>query len=161
MAQINLNDSNDINGINGINSNLNSNSKLNNSSSKPSQPLQYSNINISHILTGCKDQGAKQYQEDSLCTFYSPDLTVLVAAVFDGHGGLNGQVASQIVSNLTEKYFKENWQKCKIWNDQQWTKEMEIFFDELHNSVRKEFIEVIILFIYSFIHSFIIHYNYK
>eukprot|EP01084_Bolivina_argentea_P066646 121505_1 len=43
-----------------------------------------SQIDISMIITGCKDQGAKQYQEDSFCTFASPDLTFLVAGVFDG-----------------------------------------------------------------------------
>eukprot|EP01084_Bolivina_argentea_P222716 376927_1 len=114
----------------------------NTSSSKNKLLSEYSSLNISQILTGCKDQGAKQYQEDSFCTFYSPDLTVMVAAVFDGHGGLNGQVASQIISKMTEQYFEQNWQKCKGWNNDQWTKQMELFFVKLHNTVRAEFVQL-------------------
>lgn len=122
-----------------------------------------SNIDISQIITGCKDQGAKQYQEDSLCTFYSPDLTFLVAGVFDGHGGLNGQVASQIVSKLCLEYFSQNWQKAKTWNNQQWTQQMEIFYDNLHQKVRDEFIQVIIiilLLLCMFIKLIIHYFNY-
>jgi len=117
---------------------------MNGSNNSNSQPLNksLSNIDISQIITGCKDQGAKQYQEDSFCTFHSPDLTFLVAGVFDGHGGLNGQVASQIVSKLCLQYFQENWQKAKTWNNQQWTQQMELFYDNLHQKVRDEFIQL-------------------
>jgi len=99
-------------------------------------------MNISQIITGFKDKGAKQYQEDSFMMFNSPDLTFLVAAVFDGHGGLNGRVASQKVAELCHEYFSRNWQKCKAFKDEQWTTEMTSFYHHLHQEVRDEFIEL-------------------
>jgi len=115
----------------------------NNSESKSDLPEGLkSAVDISQIITGCKDKGAKQYQEDSYCTFESPDLTFLVAAVFDGHGGLNGRVASQKVAALSTEYFSNNWQKCKGWTNDEWTTEMTSFYHHLHQKVREEFIQL-------------------
>lgn len=120
----------------------------NNSESKSDLPEGLkSAVDISQIITGCKDKGAKQYQEDSYCTFESPDLTFLVAAVFDGHGGLNGRVASQKVAALSTEYFSNNWQKCKGWTNDEWTTEMTSFYHHLHQKVREEFIQVFALYI--------------
>eukprot|EP01083_Nonionella_stella_P084494 233905_1 len=129
-------------GSSNTNSNNNNNNNNNNANKNKNKNDLLSQIDISMIITGCKDQGAKQYQEDSFCTFESPDLTFLVAGVFDGHGGLNGQVASQIVSKLTLEYFSKNWQKCKEWSNKQWTDNMDIFYDQLHQKVRDEFIQL-------------------
>ena len=101
---------------------------------------EYYGINMDNIVYQCKEQGAKQYQEDSTCIFYSNDLSVIVGGVFDGHGGLNGQVASKRVAILTKEYFKNNWIECKKWNNKEWTKNMEKLFENLHTKVRDEFI---------------------
>jgi len=101
-----------------------------------------SKVDVLQIITGCKDKGAKQYQEDSYCIFESSDLTFLVAGVFDGHGGLNGRVASQKVAQLCQEYFSSNWQKCKGWSDQEWTTQMTSFYHHLHQKVREEFIQL-------------------
>ena len=102
-----------------------------------------SEVDIEQIITGCKEKGAKQYQEDSYFRFESPDLTFLVAGIFDGHGGLNGRVASQKVEQLCSEYFSSNWQKCKGWGDDEWTTEMTSFYHHLHEKVREQFVEVI------------------
>jgi len=101
-----------------------------------------SSVDITQIITGCKDKGAKQYQEDSFYHFESPDLTFLVAAVFDGHGGLNGRVASQKVEALCNEYFPSHWQKCKGWTDDEWTTQMTSFYHHLHQKVREEFVQL-------------------
>jgi len=131
------NNNNNNNSSNGHGSASSSNSNSGNTLSS-----SFTHIDMSQIITGCKDQGAKQYQEDSVCTFYSPDLTFLVAAVFDGHGGLNGQVASQIVGKLCLEYFTHNWVKAKQWSNQQWTQQMEQFYEDLHTKVRNEFVQM-------------------
>ena len=61
---------------------------------------------MDNIIFSAKDQGAKQYQEDSTCIFTSRDLTVLMGAVFDGHGGLNGQVASNTATAICKQWFE-------------------------------------------------------
>ncbi len=64
-------------------------------------------INLGNIIALDKDKGAKQYQEDSICIFVSPDLTFLASCVYDGHGGLNGQVASRTCTELAKEYFEK------------------------------------------------------
>lgn len=118
-----------------------SNSKSNGSGSKPLSEQ----VDLSQIITGYKMQGAKQYQEDSFCTFESPDLTFLVAGVFDGHGGLNGQVASLIVAKLCKAYFAKHWRQAKEWSDQQWTTQMETLYEDIHTQIRHEFVKLEIL----------------
>ena len=122
------------------------NGNSNNTNNNNNKNSLLSQIDISQIIFGCKDQGAKQYQEDSFCTFESPDLSFIVAGVFDGHGGLNGQVASNIVSKLCMDYFEKNWQKAKLWNNNEWTSNMEIFYDHLHSTVRSEFVQVLTIY---------------
>jgi len=119
-------------------------SNANGSSSSKSNSLA-DQVDLSQIITGYKAQGAKQYQEDSFCTFESPDLTFLVAGVFDGHGGLNGQVASQIVAKLCKAYFAKHWRQAKGWSDQQWVTQMELFYDDMHKQVREEFVKLEIM----------------
>lgn len=99
-------------------------------------------VDIEQIITGCKEKGAKQYQEDSYFQFESPDMTFLVAGIFDGHGGINGRVASQKVAELSTDYFSSNWQKCKGWKDEEWTTEMTSFYHHLHQKVRDQFVQV-------------------
>lgn len=94
------------------------------------------------VFHGEQEKGAKQHQEDSMCMFSSPDMSVLVAAVFDGHGGLNGRVASTTCTELTLQYFNEVWERCREWDDATWTTELEAHFARLHQTIRERFIEI-------------------
>ncbi|ETO16874.1 hypothetical protein RFI_20465, partial [Reticulomyxa filosa] len=96
---------------------------------------------IEMIISSKQEKGAKPYQEDSTCVFYSPDLTVLMGAVFDGHGGINGQIASKKLANLTLEYFQKNWQKIRDWTKEEWKTEMTSWFDEMQTIVRNCFTE--------------------
>ncbi|ETN97681.1 hypothetical protein RFI_39846, partial [Reticulomyxa filosa] len=74
-------------------------------------PKRVSDLNealsqIHMIISGEQERGAKPYQEDSTCIFYSPDLSVIMGAIFDGHGGLNGQIASSRAAKMTHDYFE-------------------------------------------------------
>ncbi|ETO14066.1 hypothetical protein RFI_23303 [Reticulomyxa filosa] len=61
-----------------------------------------------HMIIGSEqEKGGKLYQEDSMSTFCSPDLSVIMASIFDGHGGLNGQLASSISAKMTKEYFEQ------------------------------------------------------
>jgi len=87
-------------------------------------------------------KGAKAYQEDSVTVFWSPDETVIVGCVFDGHGGINGRVASTCCVNLTKDFFLSHFNDVIKWSNKQWQKEMNAFFTLMHDSVRAEFIRL-------------------
>jgi len=87
-------------------------------------------------------KGAKAYQEDAICVFWSDDETVVVAAVYDGHGGINGRVASTCCANLTREFFESSWKELLEWDDQMWVEQMNNFFGKMHESVREEFVKL-------------------
>lgn len=89
-------------------------------------------------VCGFQEKGGKQYQEDSFCTFRSPDGLVIAAAIYDGHGGLNGRIASTKCAAETAEFFKENWKKCMSWSDQEWRKQGTDLFHHLNKSIREE-----------------------
>lgn len=87
-------------------------------------------------------KGAKAYQEDSVSVFWSQDETVVVGCVYDGHGGINGRVASTCCVNLTREFFFQHFDEVIKWSDQEWTEQMNQFFEQMHDSVRAEFIKL-------------------
>jgi len=87
-------------------------------------------------------KGAKAYQEDSVSVFWSPDETVVVGCVYDGHGGINGRVASTCCVNLTREFFFQHFDEVIKWSDQDWRDRMNQFFEQMHDSVRAEFIKL-------------------
>jgi len=92
------------------------------------------------IVAAYAQKGAKQYQEDSWCIFCSDNQEVIVCAIFDGHGGINGRVASNKCRILCYEYFKKRWKECLEWSDDDWKKKMVQFFDYLHQSIRDAFV---------------------
>jgi len=87
-------------------------------------------------------KGAKAYQEDSVSVFWSPDETIVVGCVYDGHGGINGRVASTCCVNLTREFFFQHFDEVIKWSDQDWRDRMNQFFEQMHDSVRAEFIKL-------------------
>lgn len=87
-------------------------------------------------------KGAKAYQEDSVSVFWNPEETVIVGSVFDGHGGINGRVASTCCIKLTQEFFEENYDSCIKWDDDTWQSQMNDFFTKMHNAVRDEFVKL-------------------
>lgn len=114
---------------------------------------------IDSIIYGCKEKGAKAYQEDSYCIFTSPDLTLMVAGIFDGHGGINGQVASQTVKRLCFNYFEKHWKMCKLWSNEEWKQNMCLMFEDFHFQVRQEFISVVFRNSFHFCTKTNMHFN--
>jgi len=87
-------------------------------------------------------KGAKAYQEDSVSVFWSPEESVIVGCVFDGHGGINGRVASTCCVNLTREFFYQNFGNVIKWRDEEWQNQMNAFFRSMHKSVRDEFVKL-------------------
>jgi len=97
---------------------------------------------IDGIIGAYAQKGAKQYQEDSWCIFCSDAREVLVCAIFDGHGGVNGRVASKTCRRLCYKYFEEHWKECLKWTNEEWKKNMVEMFNMLHQSIREAFVNL-------------------
>jgi len=97
---------------------------------------------VSGLICAFAEKGAKQYQEDSWCIYASPNKELLLAAIFDGHGGYNGRVASMICRKLTWEYFDKNWKEALTWSKSDWEKKMVALFDTLHQSIRDKFVKV-------------------
>lgn len=89
-------------------------------------------------VTGAQEKGGKQYQEDSYCTFCSPKREVVAAAIFDGHGGLNGRFASTRCAADAKEFFIENWEKCMDWDENEWRKQATDLFHHLNCRIRDE-----------------------
>jgi len=87
-------------------------------------------------------KGAKAYQEDSVSVFWSPDERMVVGCVYDGHGGINGRVASTCCVNLTREFFFQHLEEILRWSDDDWKNQMNAFFKRMHTSVRAEFIKL-------------------
>mgnify|MGYP001091700214 CR=1 FL=1 len=55
-----------------------------------SQQQSEAKLPVSELFGGAR-KGAKQWQEDSYFHYASPNHRVYIGAVFDGHGGYNGE----------------------------------------------------------------------
>jgi len=94
-------------------------------------------------ISGFQTQGAKANQEDALTIFSNEEKTVAVAAVFDGHGGFNGQIASKVCVKVLEDFAKNQiFPHYLSFSDSQWSIQLAELFDLFHQSVRKEFVKV-------------------
>lgn len=87
-------------------------------------------------IFGSARQGAKQFQEDSYCFWQSPSGIVSVAAVYDGHGGVNGAISSQVCRDQTLAYFASNALACESWTEELWAQKLESLFEQMHNNIR-------------------------
>jgi len=94
------------------------------------------------VASAYAEKGAKQHQEDAWCLFCSPNRELVLSAIFDGHGGLNGRVASMKCRKLSWEFFNEKWKEAITWSEEQWKTEMTNLFDHLHTNIRKCFVEL-------------------
>eukprot|EP00455_Lapot_gusevi_P002387 TRINITY_DN10946_c0_g1_i1.p1 TRINITY_DN10946_c0_g1~~TRINITY_DN10946_c0_g1_i1.p1 ORF type:complete len:384 (+),score=106.29 TRINITY_DN10946_c0_g1_i1:95-1246(+) len=92
------------------------------------------------VIFGDAKQGAKQWQEDAFYCFTSTNRKVLVAGIFDGHGGYNGMIASSATRRCVEQYFNENQTTCETWTPEQWTTNLHALFQKMHDSLRDFFL---------------------
>jgi len=65
---------------------------------------------------------------------------VFVGAVFDGHGGYNGLVASNTAREQTLIYFEKNKYECEKWSVDEWKTQMRGLFEQLHHTIREKFL---------------------
>lgn len=99
-------------------------------------------------LQGCVNahcfqmKGAKAYQEDAVSVFHNNEETCVVGCVFDGHGGINGRVASTCCANLTKTFFCSHWNDVLKWTDEEWRTQMNDLFTLMHNTVHGEFVKL-------------------
>jgi len=85
--------------------------------------------------------GGKSYQEDSWIVFCSEDKTLTANCVFDGHGALNGQLASRKCAELCWKWFNQEWKNMLTYDDHEWRSTLRRFFLKMHRSIRELFEE--------------------
>lgn len=87
-------------------------------------------------VAGAAHKGAKQYQEDAFVHMISATEKVTIAAVFDGHGGKNGMVASNTARDTLVAYFRQRSDECERWEEAEWRARLLELFDTLHESIR-------------------------
>jgi len=85
--------------------------------------------------------GGKSYQEDSYVVFCSEDKTLTANCVFDGHGALNGQLASRKCAELCWKWFNQEWKNMLTYDDYVWRSTLRRFFLKMHQGIRELFEE--------------------
>lgn len=85
---------------------------------------------------GCQEKGGKEFQEDSFCTFRAPDSSIVAAAVYDGHGGFNGRIASSTCAAATAEWFKTHWSSFRGWDDDEFRKQGTDLFHQLNSKIR-------------------------
>ena len=87
---------------------------------------------------GAIRKGGKQYQEDAFCTFISPNGLVFIGAIFDGHGGYNGLVASSTARDFAYASFEGNRSCMQSWSVQQWQQYLTTLFEHMHDRIRQQ-----------------------
>lgn len=97
--------------------------------------------NFKVTLAGGEEQGAKSHQEDSYLHWASPSEKVFVAAVFDGHGGYNGLIASNTCRDETIAYLDDHAKALESWSVDKWEVVLKELFSTLHTLIRDRFIK--------------------
>jgi serine/threonine protein phosphatase PrpC len=90
----------------------------------------------STIAGACK-QGAKSWQEDAHLCFVSKSRRVVCGAVFDGHGGFNGMLASAHCRDSTLAMLHRLEDEFDSWSAAQWSTHLSEHFDHLHTTLRE------------------------
>lgn len=89
------------------------------------------------LVAGACQQGAKTWQEDAFLAYSSPSKRVVCAAVFDGHGGFNGMLASAHCRDLTRAMLVANEAVFETWSPDEWSARVAQHFADIHNAVRE------------------------
>ena len=110
----------------------------------PSSPPMPSDTDWSnrtpHMWAGGR-KGAKTYQEDSWLTYISPSESVYIGAVFDGHGGYNGTVASCTARDYLHRFCQANASELEGWSSEEWQQLLRDLFERMHAEIKRRFVE--------------------
>lgn len=87
-------------------------------------------------------KGGKQWNEDSFYCWASPNRRVVVGAIFDGHGGYNGLLASQECVLSCVKEFDSISKECEQWELPQWKVFLNELFFKLHKAIQAKLVSV-------------------
>ena len=87
---------------------------------------------------GLSKQGSKSFQEDSFLIFRSQTKRISAAAVFDGHGGYNGVLASSTAQQVTMEFFTKFSRECETWTPEHWTQILDQLFEQIHTAIRNK-----------------------
>lgn len=90
------------------------------------------------VVYGGSKQGAKSFQEDSFFSWSSPSGRVTIGAVFDGHGGYNGQLASLAARDHAVSYYDANRFGCEDWSLRDWEVRLKLLFTNMHKAIREK-----------------------
>ena len=90
----------------------------------------------SHIV-----KGAKEFQEDSLLKFVSPNNRVGIGCIWDGHGGYNGLLTSNHAREVATEFFEENKLNCESWDVLQWHTKLKELFALQQDKIRLALVE--------------------
>ena len=82
-------------------------------------------------------KGAKPNQEDAVLAWVSPSGKVTVGAVFDGHGGYNGLLASNAARDQMAVYLDANRFGSEGWTPEDWTVRLRALFGVMHRAIRE------------------------
>ena len=86
-------------------------------------------------------KGAKTYQEDAWLTYISASEAVYVGAVFDGHGGFNGTVASCTARDYLYRFCTANAAEMESWSAGEWEQLLRDLFERMHAEIKRRFVE--------------------
>jgi serine/threonine protein phosphatase PrpC len=82
------------------------------------------------------EKGAKQFQEDSVLSWRSPNHVVTIGGIYDGHGGHNGMRASNAARDHSLKFFGSISLECEQWKAPNWHATLPKLFDAIHQIIR-------------------------
>jgi serine/threonine protein phosphatase PrpC len=92
------------------------------------------------IVFGNERKGAKQWQEDAFFYYRAHSGRIIVAAIFDGHGGYNGLVASTTARDAIAAFVREEGKAFEAWAVEEWKQRLVRFFDQCHSTIRERFL---------------------
>jgi serine/threonine protein phosphatase PrpC len=85
-------------------------------------------------------QGAKSLQEDAVLVHHASDKLV-IAAVFDGHGGSLGRLASQTAAQSLPNLVQAHYPQLVDYDKDQWNNALESIFKDLHQEIANAFLK--------------------
>ena len=97
-------------------------------------------FDISAFLAAFSQQGPKAENQDTHVRKRSNSQRVCLAAVFDGHNEHHGLVVSTHCKNAVEQFFHTHEHIFDTWNSDEWVRQLNILFPEIHESLRTKFV---------------------
>jgi len=93
-------------------------------------------------LASCGLKGSKPIQEDAWVHWRSPRCTVSVLAVFDGHGGFEGSIASSECRAVLVQALESTGDACESWSEPEWKRRLAGLFERMHVAIRDKLLHM-------------------